>query len=250
MNDNVLLKLALDVGEIMITSGAETPRVEDTMMRILSISGNQGAEAVALSTLLIASLPSENHGSLTLTRGVRSRSINFERICMMNSLSRGLVSGEISLEEATLELKNVKNTARFPLWLIILAYAAGAFGFCAMLNGSIADATASLFCGGLIGFFVVFLQGKSVPYFLGSFVGGGIAAAMALVLCHFFAVLNINTIIVGSIFPLLPGVVMTNAIRDIMEGNFISGTSKLMEALLVAVAIACGVGLSLSYIHL
>ena len=62
--------------------------------------------------------------------------------------------------------------------------------------------------------------------------------------------LNINTIIVGSIFPLLPGVVMTNAIRDIMEGNFISGTSKLMEALLVAVAIACGVGLSLSYIHL
>ena len=85
MDENALLKLALDAGEIMLTSGAETHRVEDTMHHILSVSHNTEAEALAMSTLLIVSLPSEKRGSLTLTRGVHSRSVNFQKICEVNA---------------------------------------------------------------------------------------------------------------------------------------------------------------------
>ena len=42
--------------------------------------------------------------------------------------------------------------------------------------------------------------------------------------------------------PLVPGVAITNAIRDIMAGDFLSGTARVVEAVLIAVAIASGVG--------
>lgn len=88
MDDNKLLKFTLDAGEIMLASGAETHRVQDTMHRILSVSHSTGVEAMAMSTFLIVSIPSKKSGSLTLTRGVYNRSVNFEKICSVNDISR------------------------------------------------------------------------------------------------------------------------------------------------------------------
>src|SRR5699024_2613542 len=100
-DDTKLLNLALDAGEIMLTSGAETYRVQDTMLRILSVSGRKHVEALALSTMLIVSLPREEKGPLSMARGVSDRSVNFEKICAVNNMSRSFVAGKITLEEAT-----------------------------------------------------------------------------------------------------------------------------------------------------
>ncbi len=54
-----------------------------------------------------------------------------------------------------------------------------------------------------------------------------------------------NVIIIGSIMPLVPGVAFTNAIRDTIEGNLVSGVSRAVEALIVAASIATGVGVIL-----
>lgn len=52
-------------------------------------------------------------------------------------------------------------------------------------------------------------------------------------------------VIVGSIMPLLPGVALTNGIRDFISGDLISGVSRVSEALLTAIAIAVGIGSAL-----
>ena len=250
MNDNILLKLSLDAGEIMLASGAETPRVEDTMRRILSIGNSEGVEAIALSTLLMVSIPSKEQGSMTLTRRVEKRDLNFMKICEVNALSRRLVAGELTPEVATAFITDIRATPSYPLWIRILSYAIAAFGFCAMVNGSVLDSMVSVLTGGLTGTFVLLFRGQGVPYFLQSFIGGVIAGAFATIAKFLIPDLNLTTIIVGTIFPLLPGITITNAVRDIMEGNFISGTSKLMEACLLAVSIAGGVGLSFSLLPL
>ena len=56
---------------------------------------------------------------------------------------------------------------------------------------------------------------------------------------------SFSIIIIGSLMPLVPGVAITNAIRDIMAGDFLSGTSRLVEAILIAVSIAGGAGIAL-----
>ena len=54
--------------------------------------------------------------------------------------------------------------------------------------------------------------------------------------------------IIGSIMPLIPGVSFTNAIRDIADGDYISGSVRMLDALLVFFSIAIGVGMAFSFI--
>ena len=74
--DTQLINLALDAGELMLASGAETFRVQDTMLRILNTTGREKVEALAMCTLLIVTLPREEKGPLSMTRGVRSRAVS------------------------------------------------------------------------------------------------------------------------------------------------------------------------------
>lgn len=242
-NDTKLLNLALDAGEIMLMSGAETHRVQDTMLRILSMSGRKQIEALALSTMLIVSLPREEKGPLSMARGVSTRAVNFEKICAVNAMSRDFVSGKITLEEATERLLEIHHTPKFGDFAHILAYGLTSGGFTMVYHGSPLDGIAAFITGMALGLLAIWNGKWKAPYFFSSFIGGALTGLMAWIFHRLIPDTQISNIVIGSIMPLLPGITMTKGIRDILEGNFISGNSKLMEALLVACAIAGGVAL-------
>ena len=54
--------------------------------------------------------------------------------------------------------------------------------------------------------------------------------------------MRIDKLIIGSILPLVPGLAFVNSIRDIANSDFISGIVRIVDALLVFVYIAIGVG--------
>ena len=54
---------------------------------------------------------------------------------------------------------------------------------------------------------------------------------------------NLQSTIIGCLMILTPGVAITNSLRDIMSGDYISGTARMLEALLTATFIAVGVGI-------
>ena len=56
--------------------------------------------------------------------------------------------------------------------------------------------------------------------------------------------INLDTVVIGSIMPLVPGVAITNAVRDTLQGDYISGCARILEAFLKAAAIALGVGVA------
>ena len=244
--DTELLNLALDAGEVMLKSGAETQRVQDTMLRILSVTGREKIEALALSTMLIVSLPREVKGPLSMARGVQDRSVNFEKICAVNSMSRSFVAGEISLPQATQRMAEIQYAPSFPpLWRVI-GYGFTSGGFTMVYQGTFLDGVAAFIIGMILGLMVLWNGKWKAPYFFSSFAGGVLTGFFACLFHLLLPQTQMDMIIVGSIMPLLPGITMTKSIRDLLEGNFISGSSKLMEALLVACAIAGGVAMVLS----
>ena len=121
-NDTKLINLALDAGEIMLKNGAETFRVQDTMQRILSVSGKEKIEALAMCTLLMVTLPREEKGPLSMARAVKNRDLNFEKICAVNDMSRAFVSGKISLDEAIERLKEIHQFSFYPLPIRVFGY--------------------------------------------------------------------------------------------------------------------------------
>lgn len=246
MDDNKLLKFALDAGEIMLASGAETHRVQDTMHRILSVSHSTGVEALAMSTFLIVSIPSKKSGSLTLTRGVYNRSVNFEKICSVNDISRAFVSSQITLAQASKRLEEISHTPAYLPLTRIISSGVACGGFTMVLNGTWVDGMAALVFGLIIGILLNLIGKTKMPYFFSCLLGGFIAGAGSVIFHKLVPTAGTGMIIIGSIMPLLPGMTMTNSIRDIMEGNFISGTSKMAEALLIAFSIAGGVGFGIT----
>lgn len=56
---------------------------------------------------------------------------------------------------------------------------------------------------------------------------------------------SLDKVIIGGIIPLVPGVALTNGIRDVANCDYLSGTIRAIDAVLIAAGIALGVGLVL-----
>lgn len=245
IDNNKLLKFALDAGEIMIASGAETSRVEDTMQRILSKSNAQSVEALCGNTFLFASLVNDDTTPITLVRAIKDRSVNFEKICGVNHISRNFVSEKVNLEDSIKELHLIEQVPTFPPLIRIISHGFASGGFTMVLSGTWIDGSISFFLGVILGALLVLSEDRKIPFFLLNLVGG--------IFSGFFATLfqtivpTPDLIIIGTITPLLPGRIMTNSIRDMLESNFLCGSTQLIESLLIGVAIAGGVGIGVNF---
>ena len=247
--DTKLINLALDAGELMLASGAETFRVQDTMLRILSTTGRDKVEALAMCTLLLVTLPTE-HGPLSMTRGVKSRAVNFEKICAVNDMSRAFVSGHIDIDEAVERCQEIYHAPNFTFKTRVLGYAINGAGFAVMVGGGPLEGFISFFVGLLMGITLVYFGDKKVPFFFGPLMGGLVTGLAACAAHYFLPGTQLDKMIIGTMKALLPGLALSKAMRDLLEGNLISGNSKVVEVLLNAVSIAGGVAIALTIFNM
>lgn len=244
MDNNKLLEFATDAGRMMLISGAETSRVEDTMSRILSKSNATSVDALSLNTCIIGTINNTGKPPLTLVKRVESSNVNFETICKINDISRSFVSNKITLDEAVESLDRIDEIPTFTPLTRIFAHGIACGGFTLVLSGTLIDGIVSFIFGIILGTLLVISEDKNIPYFFVNLVGGMLAGIGTTLL---YTIVPIDElVIIGTITPLLPGRIMTNSIRDMLEGNFICGSTKLMEALLIGFAIAGGVGFGVS----
>jgi len=242
-------ELALDcfllAGRIMMESGAETYRVEDTMIR-MAVSQNMVNSHCFVTPTGIMFSPSEE----LATRFVRinNRSTDLERVALVNSVSRNLVSGEYTLQQAYDEMLMIDQTNyRSSIWVQTLAASVASACFFILLGGSWINLPFAFVIGG-IGFIIVekILEETRVKIFA-EFIGAFVIGILASLAVYSGIATNLDTLIIGSIMPLVPGLLITNAVRDLMAGHFVSGLSKGAEAFLTAFAIGAGIALVISF---
>ena len=128
---------------------------------------------------------------------------------------------------------------------IIFGSLSAAF-FSILFGGTFFDSISSFLVSIIVLVSTTKLNSSSVTFFISNFCGAAIASILSILLVKIGLGKNVDKIIIGSIMTLVPGVSITNAIRDTMSGDFISGLSRGMEAIVTALAIAFGVGLILN----
>ncbi len=248
MNYKLLVDTAALAGELMLKSGAETYRVEDTMYHILQTSNSDSIEALALLTGIVVTVNDKSmEQPLTIMKTVNDRNTNMAHIIKINDISRKYCSGNISLEEAYERLQNLGGK-QYKRMLYNLGIVGIAIGFAMMLGGGIQElvvtAVVSVLLAGII------TAGKILKW-SGIFVNalGGMEIAMVTMLCKglLFPAMNMDIVIVGAIMPIVPGVAITNAIRDTLQGDYLSGCGRILEAFLTAACVAIGIGLGMVF---
>jgi len=242
MNYKVLFKTAMLAGEIMSQSGAETFRVEDTMIRILRTSKLQSVEVYATTTGIIATLSDPSIEPITGVKRISNRSNNLSRINDVNQISRNICDGCMTAEEANDRLMSIRDHKTYKNLTLTIAGVVSTFGFAGLLGGSLLDCSIAAVNG-----FVIMMIGKLSDNRVGSAFMVDAAKSFVLALLtmlstRLFGGIHSEIIIIGSIMPMVPGIPITNAIRDTLQGDYNSGTARAVEAFVISLGIAVGVG--------
>lgn len=242
-----ILILALYAGEIMMKSGAEIYRVEDTIVRICKSCNVPYVECFATGTGIFLSL--DNGGPdddmYTFLKRIDSSSIDLLKISQINNFSRIFHTTDLSVEEGLALLKEIDAKKNYMLPLKFLGAALIGPSFCLMFNGGVLDCLSSLLIV-LITYPISFLIDKiKFNDFIRIFLCCGLATFITLVLNFAGLTTLIGPVIIGSVTMFLPGVAITNSARDLLSGEMLAGMAKGTEAIISAVAIASGVGIVL-----
>lgn len=246
MDMNKLLHVSTYAGRIMLESGAETYRVEETVCRICYSFGVDEADSFVTPTGIMVSICHDNN-TYSLINRVKSRSVDLNKIDRINDLSRTLQSEPMDLSDILKLLKEIDNGERysFPVTLAFSALSAGSFSI--LFGGHFNDFIAATFIGFIIKLLTSKFQKLSINEFFTNCIGGAVTALLTLLFVILGFNINIDKTIIGSIMLLVPGLAITNAIRDTIAGDFLAGLTKAAEAFLIAISIAVGTGAVLSF---
>lgn len=239
--------VALFAGEIMLENGAETYRVEETMCYILKSSGIEYAESYVTPTGMFISFDNNSHDGnpASFVKRIKNRKINLQKVAEVNQVSRELALGELTLDQAMKQLKEIDSRDGYNKLIRAFAAALAASFFAILLGGNIMDFIPTFIINLAVQATVFALQKNSFSFFLTNIAGGFVSAMGAILFVLLGWGNSLDKTIIGSIMTLVPGVSITNAIRDSISGDLVSGNARATEAILIAIAIASGVGFAL-----
>lgn len=236
-----ILNLAVSTGEALLKNGSEIYRVQDTVTLILKSFNFEDFNVYVVSNGIFASVNESQDDACYMIRHTPLGDVHLERITALNQLSREICSKECSIEEAYAKLETCKNIPCCTDKSHIAAGGIGSGAFCFLLGGNIGESIAAFFLGLLLQIFLISGAKKKFSKFLQNIVGSFIVTAGSILIAMSFP-LSKDMIVIGSIITLVPGVTFTTSIRDFFNGDYLSGTIHLIDALLTAICIAIGVG--------
>lgn len=241
-----VVKVCMIAGKIMLMSGAETHRVEDTMNRMAHAFGVESAQSHATPTGINFSA-----GMTEVNNFVRilKRPTDLHKIAEVNSISRKIIAGELSPEKAYRKLLKIEAAPPvYTVWLQIIIAALVSGCFVIMFQGTWTDFLPACIAGGL-GFAVMAGMDRLLEIrYLAEFFGAFVIGISSYLLIHYGFALELDKVIIGAVMPLVPGLHITNAIRDMVAGHLLSGISKGVEATLTAFSIGAGVSLLFAFV--
>lgn len=250
MNYNTLFKTAMLAGEIMAQSGAETFRVEDTMTRILKTSNLKVIEVFVTTTGFMATLSDSDIQPITEVKRINKRVSNLSLINEVNQISRDLCDGKITVEEAYNQLGSIRSKKTYSGLIIIFATVVSTGGFTGLFGGTLLDCLIAAANGLLLILIGRLLANKVERTFMKDAAESLSIAFFTMICTLFLNHIHPDTIIIGSIMPLVPGVPITNAIRDTLQGDYMSGTARAVEAFVISAGIALGIGFGMGLFNL
>lgn len=246
--DTLAVNTGLIAGRILIEGGSEMERINKTIKEIVNKASDKDSQVF---TSLTAIMVGVQDSSTMMFEQVEGRGINLEKIYQVDILVKQYINDELSLEELYAKLKYLeKNIIDFSFLTKVAAAAVESAFLMVIFTQSLAY-NDMLWTGvvGAIGYALAtyLLKYTKIPFireFLGSLALG--AAALFGVRMGFAD--NINYVIIGAVMPIVPGVAITNSIRDLIEGNLVSGIERGFEATLTIFAIVSALALVLQYV--
>ncbi len=240
MDCNEILNVAGMAGRILLESGAEAYRTEETMVKICEGFGMEDAQSYVTTTGIMMSITHERKNYAKITR-IQKRGVDLNKIDLINALSRNIQGSNYTIAQVKQELSRIDAMGRYSFLSTLFFSALSAFGFALFFEGSLKDALCAFVIGLCIKYVFMIMEKNGINLFFHNALSAGVGAILSLLCMKWGLADSLDTVIISSIMLLVPGLAITNAIRDTVAGDYLTGLSRAVEAFLCAIAIAVGI---------
>ena len=237
-----LLDLCCEMGRQLIRNGAEIYRVEESARRILEAYGHKEAEVFAIPSCVILNIRSSERNYTKSVR-VRSSSNDLDKLDRLNDLCRRICRETPPPWEGMARLREVIGAPSYPAWVSFLAHGCAAAFFTLFWGCRAADAAVAFFCGLVVKATVGSMRRMNANIFFTDICASAFLSVLPTALFCLGAPVQPDRIIIGAIMLLVPGIAITNVMRDVIAGDFLTALTKFAEVAIVAMAIAIGIAL-------
>ncbi len=233
-----LVEYTLDIGRQMMECGAEAWRAENTMARIFRAYGLEvlDAHSIATQAAVTVKTPAGEHYTSTCMILPDKTGTDLDRLETLNAAARAICAAPPPLEKLP---KSISPSPRWS-WRELIGYLLGAGAFAVFFGGGLLDGVASAFIGGVIYLMEqlrrVHHQNRIIYTTLACFLSG----LLAQVCVGVGFGIHLDRIMIGDIMLFIPGLTIVNGVREFFYADILTGVYRLIEALLMAGAIAVG----------
>ena len=237
------LETVLYAGNLLLSSGAEIYRAEETMYRIADAMQIKDMDAYVTNRGIFASGNVPGKGIESRIMSVPDKELNIDKIEAVNELSREFCSNRMDLSYLKTSLQNIANMGEQNVAEKILSYFLGAGCFSYAIGTSFRDSLCAAIIGSLVGFYMIWSKYRIKSRVLITII----ASVLTALLSNLFVAIGLGSqlsfIIIGAMMDLVPGVAFVNSVREFSQNNFATGQTLLTSALLTCVSMASGVAL-------
>ena len=237
----VELEIILKAGKILLSSGAEISRTENTMNYIARAMNFKDLEAYVSTRGIFATAKKDDNTEITRIYNVPEVDINLSKIESVNALSRRITQKSITIEEVINELEKINTMPDYSIFWRLVAYTIGASGFSYAIGSSITDSIIAGIIGLILGVYMCTIKRILNSDVLITILGSILIELLGNLLIHFNIGSNLSVILLGAMIDIVPGVPFVNAIREYSQNNYNTGITLMMGALLTCISMAVGV---------
>lgn len=235
-----LFNYAMDIGEQMLVSGAEVHRVEESINRMCRAFGAVRVDVFIITSSMVVTVRTAEEITYTQTRRVTAGGFNFEKLHLLNNLSREICDNKLTEAEIDEKLRIINSSEKTFKWLEVLCYAVIAGAFTLFFGGNAVEMVIAFVIGAVVGLSTLLFSKIIFNKIFNKFAAAVITTLLAFAAVKVGWIARVDNVIIGNIMSLIPGIGLTNALRDLFAGDSIAGLLRSIEAVLTALAIAAG----------
>lgn len=235
-----IMTAIMDAGELLLTHGAEVSRVEDTISRLCRAYGFVRSDVFTITASVVVTSFLPDGRTITQTRRIRERDTDLGKVARVNALSRRICGHLLSPEDFCRELQLIRDAKTVPPLMNLAMYMMISASLSVFFGGTARDGLAAAISGVVLFATLYGSAAVKMNSMIQTMICSAVTAMSVMLLVGVGIGVHPDKIMIGNIMLVIPGIQLTNSLRDMINGDMISGLLNMSEALLKAVSVAMG----------
>ena len=242
MNDLQVIEDITYIGYLLLKHGSEIYRVEESLLRMCEGVGFSNIEVFAIPSYFTISLDLSDGTHYQTSKRSRTNRTNLDYLYHLNCLVREISNQDISTSDIHQRIEDIQSQ-KMNQALILVGYIISGAMFSVFFGGRVVEMIVGAIIGFVLYYFSYLLELLKINSIVRTILSSMVLSTIAIMAYKAHIIQNTQSVITGTLMILVPGIAITNSLRDIMGGDFVSGLSRMIEAILIAASIAMGVGI-------